>query len=138
MAHHAFDVVERLPLHPPWRKPSWNSADVLKSYGHDVLWRLVARGRVDIRALGRVARGGTLPDSIRHRKPTWIVAFRNRDAHDRRLWLDTVSIDVAGKLGRTDDIPVYKRPRVSVDTTSRDDRTLDADSGALDLVEPIP
>ena len=60
MAHHALALPARLPLHPARRQPEGAGADVREPHDHDDARRPVARRGVDLRAVGRAARGRAL------------------------------------------------------------------------------
>ena len=56
LAHLAVELPARLSLHPARRQPAWGGALRLRHDHHDGPVRAVARGRVDLRRLGPVAR----------------------------------------------------------------------------------
>src|SRR5262245_58997399 len=53
LAHDALAVPARLPLHSARRKSKGTATALHQSFGHDAARRPVARGRVDLRDLGR-------------------------------------------------------------------------------------
>ena len=56
VAHDAVAMVARLPLHPARRQPPRRGPHRRQHHDHDAARRAVARGRVDVRRVGRVPR----------------------------------------------------------------------------------